>query len=119
MADSVQSASTTTTATTTTTTTSTTNNNNNNSSNNNKNGNNGIKRSVDELNSEATKFTKEKLPVRIREVNSVGQKATRWWAWGGRVGASLVECQKMESFMDTNNNNNNNNNIYNDYIYIH
>merc|ERR1712139_715562 len=116
MADSDQSASTTSTTTTTTTTTSTTNNNNN--SNNNKNGNNGIKRSVDELNSEATKFTEKKLAPRIREVNSEGKKATRWWGWGGRVGATLVECQKMESFKDTNNNNNNNNYNYNDYISV-
>ena len=85
MADSEQPVSTTTTTTTSTTTTRTTDTNNNNS-NNNKNGKKqkGIKRTVRELNDEATNFTKERLEPIVREVNKKGQRATRWWGWTGR-----------------------------------
>ena len=52
-----------------------------------------------ELNAEANHFTKKKIKPRTKDVNSDGERATRWWGWYGRTGATLVE-----SFMDNNNN---------------
>ena len=53
---------------------------------------------------------RKKIKPRVKEVNKNGQKATRWWGWTGRSGATLVESNKFVSFMDNNNNNNNYNN---------